>query len=159
MAKVAIFSAMLLMVAATTPVRSSETECYDVKVSAKAIAQIPTVFPEDDDPDVIIMSWPWFVDLRVSRVLDGDIQRNKMVTALAVMHVSFVKKTRTWLLRKNSVGTFNVLRPESPELVARCEADAVPAKPYITPSPDQSYADLRREGENAYREYFDEPKR
>jgi len=140
---------------AAIPAGASEIECYDAKVWAKPVAQIPSAYPRDDDPDVIIISWPWFLDLKIQRVLDGDVERGT-VTALAVMHNNYVKKNRTWLLRKNTVGMFNVVRSDSPASIRRCNPDTLPAKPYITPAPDKTYADLRREGEEEYRRYSED---
>ena len=69
---------------------ASDIECYDAKVRAKPVAQVPTVFPQSDDPSVIIMSWPWFVDLDVRRVLQGDVEKGRLET-LAVLHTGYVR--------------------------------------------------------------------
>lgn len=99
---------------------------------------------------MIIMSWPWILDLKIQRVLDGRLPEGT-ITALAVLHVRYVNKNLTWLLRKNAAGTYNVVRSADPASVPRCPVGTFAAKPYITPGPGKTYADLRREGETAYR--------
>ncbi len=135
---------------------AAEPDCYDLKVKAKAISQIPSVYPRSDDPNVIIMSWPWFVDLKVKRVIEGDLSGN-ILKALAVMHVRYVRKNLTWFLRRNAAGSFNVIRSDMPEALVRCPSGVAPARPPITPAPGQSYADLRKEGEAAYRRLGGDP--
>ena len=139
-----------------TAAHASDLECYDAKVRARVIAQVPTVYPRSDDPNVIIMSWPWFVDLDVKRVIGGTID-GKTVMTLAVMHVGYVKKTLTWLLRKNAAGFYNVVRADDPKALKRCPAGVSEARPYITPAAGKTYADLRREGKTAYRALGGEP--
>ena len=132
---------------------AAEIECYDAKVRAKPIAQIPTAFPYD--PDIIVISWPWFIDLRVRRVIDGELPQ-KQITALAVIHSAYISKTRTWLLRRNTLGGFNVLRINEPDSVPRCDADVEPAQPYLRPEEGRSLEDYRREGEGELRRYYDD---
>lgn len=130
----------------------SDIECYDAKIRAKPIAQIPTVYP--NDPDYIVISWPWFLDLKVRKVLEGKVPQSK-ITVLAVLHGAYAEKTATWLLRRNTAGGFNVIRTE-PSSVRRCEADAGAARPYLRPEAGRTLEDYRREGEEALRRYDDE---
>lgn len=83
------------------PVFADEPRCYDLKVRAKPTAQVPTEII--NEPGYIITSWPWFIDLDVKRILDGQFNGRKL-TALAVLHTSYVKKTRDFLLRRNMLG-------------------------------------------------------
>ena len=131
---------------------ASDIECYDAKVRAKPVAQVPTVFPQSDDPSVKIMSWPWFVDLDVRRVLQGDVEKGRLET-LAVLHTGYVRKTMTFYLRRNSAGTYNILR-DDPEELERCPSNSLAATPYLRLGPDRTYADERREGEEEYRRYY-----
>jgi hypothetical protein len=135
-----------------TVASASEVECYDAKVRAKAVAQIPTPYPRSD-PDVIVMSWPWFVDLDVRRVIEGDVEKGRLET-LAVLHSGYVRKTMTFYLRRNSAGTYNILRHDPDEL-ERCPSDALPALPYLRPGPDRTYEDERRAGEELYRRAYE----
>lgn len=120
------------------------SDCYDLKVRAKPVAQIPTEMIEE--PGYIVMSWPWFVDLEVKRVLEGDF-KEKQLTALAVLHSGYVEKKRVFLLRHNTLGGFNVLRPEQPEKLQKCDASIEPMRPYLRPADGKSLEDYRRAGE------------
>lgn len=44
----------ILAAAGPSSATASDIECYDLKIRAKAIAQVPTVYP--DDPDYIVIS-------------------------------------------------------------------------------------------------------
>ncbi|WP_197273851.1 hypothetical protein [Citromicrobium sp. JL477] len=133
---------------------ASGIECYDAKVRAKPVAQVPTVFPRSEDMNVIIISWPWFVDLDVRRVVEGDVEKGRL-EALAVLHTGYVRKTMTFYLRRNSAGTYNILRHDADEL-ERCPSNALLATPYLRLGPDRTYADERREGEERYRRYYED---
>src|SRR3546814_1868652 len=58
--------------------------CYDAKVRARPLDQIPSDIG-DCGSDCILMSWPWFIDLQVKRVIDGALP-SKMVRVLTVQH-------------------------------------------------------------------------
>ncbi len=135
---------------------AADVECYDLKVRAKAISQIPSAYPRSNDPNFIIISWPWFLDLKVTRVIEGAMPEG-MIEALAVMHVRYVRQNLIWFLRKNAAGSYNVIRSNEPKSLTRCHAGVALAKPPITPAPGQSYADLRKEGEIAYRAIAGDP--
>lgn len=139
----------LIAVSGVSTAMAQETDCYDAEVSARIVSQIPTVFPDSDD-GWIVMSWPWFVDLDVSRVHSGDIQRGRLTT-LAVLHTYYRRDlgSRRWKLRRNDLGGFNLLRGAE-DTTARCEADRPPAPAYIKPPHGQTLDDLRREGREHY---------
>ncbi len=142
----------ILGMAFSSGAMASDIECYDAKIRAKPTAQIPTVYP--DEPDTIVISWPWFLDLKVKRVIEGKVLPSK-ITVLAVLHNPYQDKIRTWLLRRNTAGSFNVIRTE-PSSVSRCKADANAARPYLRPEAGKTLEDCRREGEEALRRYYDE---
>lgn len=130
-----------------------EVECYDAKIKAKPTAQIPIVYA-NDDPDTIVISWPWFVDLKVLKVLEGNIQEYKVAT-LAVLHTNYISKARIWLLRRNTAGFYNIIRAE-PTSVPRCGRDSPPAQPYLRLADGETYENYRREGEEQLERYSDD---
>ncbi len=125
----------------------AEPACYDVKVRARPVDQVPTEI-EDCGGDCIVMSWPWFVDLQVKHVIDGALP-SSTVRVLTVQHTHRVSREETWLLRKNTAGGFNVLAPEDPTM-ALCSAEIAPAGPYIRPGSGQTLDDLRNAGIRLY---------
>jgi hypothetical protein len=136
-------------VAAAQPTEAAiEAECFDAEVSATIVRQIPTVTPECD---CIIMRWPWIVDLRVRRVHAGHVQRGPL-TVLTVQHTDHRTDlgARRWLLRRNTLGGFNVVHDSDEGLLRRCSAGAPAARPFITPAQGQTLDDLRRAGEEYY---------
>lgn len=128
---------------------AQDADCYDAEVSARIGSQIPTVFPDSDD-GWIVMSWPWIVDLNVSRVHSGDARRGRL-TVLAVLHTYYRRDlgSRRWKLRRNDLGGFNLLR-NGENISTRCTSDTAPAVAYITPPNGQTLEDLRREGRAHY---------
>ncbi|WP_143255932.1 hypothetical protein [Altererythrobacter xiamenensis] len=133
---------------------AQDSECYDLKVRARAVSQVPTPIP--NEPGYIVIGWPWFVDLKVKKVIDGELQQRKIET-LAVLHSSYVSKTRTWLLRRNNLGGFNVLRVPEPDRVERCGSLEPPANTYLTPPVGRTLSDERRAAEEMWkRDYTDE---
>ena len=133
------------------PAYADEPECYDLQIRAKPVAQVPTEIVEE--PGYIVMSWPWFVDLEVKRVLDGDLNEKKL-TVLAVLHTSHVAKARVYMLRRNTLGGFNLLRPARPEVLARCNAGVEPMLAYLRPAEGKSLEDYRLAGEKASADYL-----
>ncbi|MFM7402922.1 MAG: hypothetical protein ACKO1N_02260 [Erythrobacter sp.] len=97
----------------------------------------------------IIITWPWFVDLSISRVLAGQVEQSP-ITVLAVLNSKYVDREQVWHLRRNTLGMFNVLRSDRPKAVPRCAAKSPPAQPYIGPAEGRSLEDYRREGEESY---------
>jgi hypothetical protein len=141
----------ILAAAGPSSATASDIECYDLKIRAKAIAQVPTVYP--NDPDYIVISWPWFVDLKVTKVLEGELSQSR-ITVLAVLHAPYITKTRTWLLRHNTIGTLNLIRSAEP--LPRCAINAAAVQPYIRPAVGKTLDDYRREGEAEYMQSNDE---
>jgi len=95
------------------------------------------------------MSWPWFVDLQVRRVIDGVVP-SKMVSVLTVQHTYRVSRQGTWLLRKNTAGGYNVVMPEDETAPARCPEGETPVEPYIRPGDRHTLDDLRDAGIRRY---------
>jgi hypothetical protein len=121
-------------------------DCYDVAVVARPIEQIPSVAAKCDD--CLIRYWPWFVDLKIKRVVEGNIDR-KSLRVLTIQHTWWTPRYGTWWLRKNSLGGFNADRGKDGRL-SRCPVDAPPAAPYIKPSANDTLDDLRTAGELRY---------
>jgi hypothetical protein len=142
----------ILGMAFSSGAMASDVDCYDAKIRARPTAQIPTVYP--DDPEYIVISWPWFLDLKVKTVLEGKVLPTK-ITVLAVLHNPYRDKTRLWLLRRNTAGSFNVIRNEASS-VPRCKAGTDAAQPYLRPGEGKTFEDYRREGEEALRRYDNE---
>lgn len=142
---------MLTCFAATTAAQADaapETECFDAEVSATIVRQIPTVMPECD---CIIMRWPWIVDLRVRRVHAGHVRRGPL-TVLTLQHNDHRPDVgaHRWLLRRNTLGSFNVVHDPGEGLLRRCSADAPAARPFISPADGETLDDLRRAGQKYY---------
>lgn len=131
------------------PALASEAECFDAEVSATITRETPTVAQRCGD-DCIIMSWPWIVELHVRRVHSGQLERGPL-TVLTVQHTDRRRNLGAlrWQLRRNTLGTFNVLQSEDGAFQP-CPADTPPASPYIQPADGQTLDDLRREGTTYY---------
>ena len=140
-------SVSALLPSASLAAENSEEDCYDALISARIIRQVPSVSP-DCGEDCIIMSWPWFVDLKVDRVLEGNVKRGRL-SVLTIQHGSYRTDlgARKWWLRRNSEGQFNVLRLDEDARPSRCPADAPPAIAYIQPGNGKTLNMLRREAE------------
>lgn len=140
---------MAMTTSGVSSAMAKEADCYDAEVSARIVSQIPTVFPDSDD-GWIVMSWPWIVDLDVSRVHSGNARRGRL-TVLAVLHTYYRRDlgSRRWKLRRNDLGGFNLLSGAE-DVTVRCPADQPPATAYIKPSDGQTLEDLRREGREHY---------
>ena len=117
-------------------------DCYDLKVRAKAVGQFYTPYPDDDDPNNITLSWPWFVDLEVTRVIDGQLD-DRQISALAVLHSAYGPETQTWLLREHTLGGYNILRLSEPEKSKRCASGEALPDPYLRPSQGDTLESLR----------------
>lgn len=126
----------------------TETTCYDAKIRARPIEQIPSEIP-DCGSDCIIMSWPWFVDLKVKRTIEGTVP-GETVRVLTVQHTYRVSREGTWLFRKNAAGGYNDLAYKDGMTLVRCSANAGPIQPYIRPSEGQTLDDIRDAGIRRY---------
>ena len=126
-----------------------EPECYDALVSALATKQIPSPIPDCDD--CIIVSWPWFIDLRIEKVLEGEIQE-KQLTVLSVQHtyLRIDRGAHQIGLRRNSTGGFNMVRVGGARRLTLCAEGTPPAKPFLLPGPNRTLNDLRQDGERRY---------
>lgn len=140
---------ILFSVPATAQERTA-VECYDALVSARITEQVPSEIGDCGD-DCIVMSWPWFIDLDVRRVLDGLAPKGT-VTVLAVQHTYFRRDLgfKRWWLRRNSQGGFNLLSEEDDVRLSRCAQGIAPAKAYIEPDAGGTLEELRLEGEKRY---------
>ena len=123
------------------------SDCYDLKVIARVVEQIPSEAPEC--ADCIIMRWPWFLDFKVKRVEEGEWPGGKL-TALAVQHTYLQSRYGVWLFRKNDAGGYNVLRSGDDARPLRCPAGTQPATAYLRPGPGQSLDEMREAGERRY---------
>ncbi len=128
---------------------ATEAECFDAEVSATIGRQTPTVMPECGG--CIIMRWPWIVDLRVRRVHAGQVQRGPL-TVLTLQHTDYRTDlgARRWLLRRNTLGSFNVVHHPERGALRRCSADAPAVRPLIRPADGETINELRRTGEEYY---------
>jgi hypothetical protein len=143
---------MLSLLAATgaSPASANRTapeaDCIDAEVSATILRQTPTVIPECDD--CIVMYWPWIVDLRVHSVHAGSVALGPL-TVLTLQHADYRTDlgARRWLLRRNTLGSFNVVVEREDGTLPRCSADAPDARPFIQPAEGQTLDDLRRDAE------------
>ncbi|WP_034159029.1 hypothetical protein [Sphingomonas sp. ERG5] len=143
--------AALIAFASLTPPALADSvpaqDCYDAAVHARVVQQIPSEFPDCDD--CAIMSWPWFLDLKVKRVLEGQARKGT-ISVLSVQHTYLISRFRTWWLRRNTAGSFNVLRLTSDQMPKLCPADAAPVAPYIGRGDGKTLDDLRRTSEQHY---------
>jgi hypothetical protein len=128
---------------------ATKAECFDAEVSATIGRQTPTVLPECDD--CIVMRWPWIVDLSVRRVHAGQVQRGPL-TVLTLQHTYYRTDlgARRWLLRRNTLGSFNVVRHPETGRLRQCPADASAERPLIRPADGETLDDLRRAGLRYY---------
>lgn len=129
---------------------SDAKECFDALVVAKVVGQIPSDFPNTND-GYVFTSWPYFIDLKIERVIEGKIEGEK-VTALSVQHTYWRSDlgARRWWLRRNALGGHNMLRIEDGARPPQCPAEAAPDRAYLTPGPGQTLEDMRKAGERRY---------
>ncbi|MEG3086764.1 hypothetical protein [Sphingomonas sp. PB4P5] len=137
--------AALVMVAPASSTPSAD--CYDVKINARIVEQIPSEAPVCDD--CIIMRWPWFLDFQVKRTIEGD-WRGKALTALSVQHTYLQSRYGIWLLRKNNLGGYNILISDDHMKPVRCPASTELAVAYLRPGPNLSLDEMRQAGERRY---------
>ncbi|MXO68037.1 hypothetical protein GRI72_04230 [Altererythrobacter marinus] len=129
---------------------SSARDCFDALVLAEVVGQVPGDFP-DPEYNGHVMSWPYFIDLRIERVVAGQIIDGE-IAALSVQHSYWRDDlgTRKWWLRRNAQGTYNILRIEGGARPGMCPAGEAPAPAYLTPGPGQTLDDLRKAAEQRH---------
>jgi hypothetical protein len=127
-----------------------EVECYDAEVSARIVAQVPTIPPEFDDGS-IVMRWLWFIDLDVRTVRTGQAPSG-IISTLAVQHTYWRKDlgVTRWHLRRNSQGGYNLLGRAEGASRRQCASDVPPAPPFLGTDDPAMLDTLRREGEARY---------
>lgn len=125
-------------------------QCFDALVVAKVVGQVPSDFSDSDD-DYLVMSWPYFIDLDIVRVVEGHIEANK-ITALSVQHTYWRRDlgARRWWLRRNTANGYNILRIENGAEPPKCPQGAAPARAYLEPAPGQTLDEMRKAGERRY---------
>lgn len=99
--------------------------------------------------DCIIMSWPWFVDLRVKCVVEGYLL-SKLVRTLTVQHIYRLSHEGTWLLRKNTAGGYNAVVPEGGVGLSRCSDGIASFEPGIRPGDEHAFNNPRDAGIRRY---------
>lgn len=129
---------------------ASATECVDAEVFARVAKETPTLAGDCGD-DCTVVAWPWIIDLQVQRVYRGDLQRGPL-TVLAIQHTDRRpdRRSHRWLLRRNTLGNFNIVQAEAGERLPPCPVDAPPARPFIQPGDGTTLDDLKREGQAYY---------
>lgn len=135
--------------AAVTSAQRTE-ECFDVLVLAKVVGQVPSDYAQSDD-GYIVMSWPYFIDLNIDRVIEGQIEARK-ITALSVRHTYWRSDlgARRWWLRRNTASGYNILRIEDGAKPPQCPQGAAPDRAYLEPAPGQTLDEMRKAGEQRY---------
>ncbi|MEQ1725666.1 MAG: hypothetical protein ABL882_07055 [Sphingopyxis sp.] len=128
----------------------SDFPCYDILVEAHIIAQVPSPLPDIDDGS-IIMSWPWFIDLNIDRVLEGSVQRGR-ISVLTLQHAYFRPDlgSRRWEMQRNDMNGFNARMADPVQDMPRCEEGIIPAPAYIRNEEGLGLEEIRREGERQY---------
>ncbi len=139
--------------AAQTERLASDEQCFDALVSARVVRQVPSVVPETVGSEMAISSWPFFIDLDVVRVLEGEAPVGRS-TMLSVQHNYWRKGlgVRKWWLRRNTLGGFNILLEENTEALALCPENSGAAVPYISPGEGRTLQDVLRDGKDRYGE-------
>lgn len=132
---------------------NAAAECYDVKIWARPVDQVPSEIG-DCGGDCIIMSWPWFLDLKIKRVIEGKVD-SKMVRVLTVQHTYLKPRHGTWQLRRNTAGGYNVLLREDREAAGLCAPNANPVDPYIRVESGRTLDAARDLGVNTYGHHRD----
>lgn len=144
-----------ILLAAATPsqaaAKADGPDCYDAIVSATISHQVPSIL--QPDPEWIVVTWPWFIDLRVHRVIEGDAHRGTL-EVLSVEHTGYRSDLgrRNWWLRRNTLGGYNLIRFPNDD-IQRCAPGTEGATPYLRPGPDQTLRQMRSEAEREYRRY------
>lgn len=138
-----LFGLLLLVVA--FPATANEPPCYDLKVRAKVVNVLPTLIPPEEE-GVIVISWPWFVDMEVTRVLEGEGSKG-VIPVLAVLHSGLGTKKSTYYLRSNAVGSYNLIRTADESALGRCQVGIEPAEPLMWDLTSKTIEEYRQEAE------------
>jgi hypothetical protein len=136
-----------LLLGAAAPVALADDdqgECYDAIVTGKILHQGYTELP-DCGPQCFVMRWPWFWDLDVRRIIEGEVSKGRL-TVQTVQHTWMIAselKGERLLLRRNDQGGFNLLWTE--EANKRCAKDRAPARAFFRPGPGKRIQDYEDE--------------
>ena len=93
------FAAWPSSTAAQTQNRASR--CYDAVVVARIADSIPTPIP--DDPDAIVMRWPWHVEVDVDQVVMGRLPLGPR-NVMASLHNDLPEESYLLFLRRRGDG-------------------------------------------------------
>jgi hypothetical protein len=125
--------------------------CYDAIVRGVATSQIPG--PSSScDGECIVMSWPWFIEIRIDEVVEGRVTgflAGRHIRGLTVQHNYFVSRSMAWMLRRNTNGGYNVILGADEEATRRCPRGTAPQRAFLGASP-QALEALRLAGERRY---------
>ncbi len=124
--------------------------CYDAIVLATIVDQVPSIPPELEDGS-ILLRWPWFIDLNVEQVIEGEVPPGPL-SVLSMQHSYWQADARPgrWALRRNEDGGYNLLDSTGGPKRGRCAPGASPAPAFLYPADGQSLQDMRRAGEELY---------
>lgn len=102
-------AALAALLLAAAPAGAEAAQCFDVAVVARVTGTASTEYP-DDDPEVIVMYWPWFVDLEVEQLLIGK-ERRERLRVTAMLHANYNPDIRhfLFLLRRGEDGRYRVV--------------------------------------------------
>ncbi len=132
---------------AAQAVAEEPRDCFDARVQARIVHQVWTDIPRCGD-DCVVMDWPWFLDLKIKRVLEGTAKKGVVRNVLSVQHTCMRSVDRTWLLRRNAAGGFNVVHdPDQGSPLTLCPAEVAPVEPYIAPADGKTLDDLRHDAD------------
>lgn len=147
--KVFLLVALALVTTASVAWGKETSDCYEAAVYGRVAHQLPSEFP-DCGPDCIVMQWPWFLDLRVERVIAGNLRRGTL-PVLSVQHTYFRANYRTtWWLRRNTADGFNVVSRGKTTTLLPCPTGTPAVEPYLRPHDGQTLDDLRRVAERRH---------
>lgn len=136
----------------STQTGSSLEHCYDARVTARVLSQIPTVMEmtstDESGNFLIIHSWPWILDLNVRAIHEGSAQTG-WIRVLNIQHTDYRPRRMEFLLRRNDQGGYNVVRASEGERLALCDGGTVD-RAYLTPAEGRTLDDYRNEGARHY---------
>jgi len=140
----AVIGGLLAAALAATPAAARpgpRLHCTDAIVVADIVRQ--SMWPLSPSASAFVMRWPWLIEIEVHRTLEGEVEPGR-VTVLALLHGSLAATgPHTLHLRRNRLGTFNVVASDTP----RCRRGSAPANAYVQPTDGRTLADLIRHAE------------